>query len=430
MRKLILIVKKNWFEKKSYFLLTIPLICCCFLISCDTDNPINTAGAEELFKNYDANFVSCLNSANAKVGKNVLIYEKMGQDLLPRKIKISCSHFELGYLFGLITKYYYNDTWQVTRNEQNKAINQGIINMYQTIYPEYLEFAKGYANAMDLTLDDIDLRVLEHMILSNLWWNIFHYQDFVNQTGFSKKSYNNCSIISYYLENEQRHLIGRNFDNLSVRPHFVVETNMEGVYKVLGNTCYMLYNWVEDGINEKGLFAGVVTNGHPAKYNYSENYPNTPSVQVIHMVRIILEKCSTVEEALNIINSVRIWFPIEANHLLIADALGNSAVVEFDLNRNMTAFKRKEPYLILTNTAYLEGIDYIRENCWRYRTAESRLTSGINNIDEMFDVISSIQPKSDGVRTLWTSLFDLTDLKMDVRFRSESYETSHIFNIK
>ena len=420
-------MNKNQFKKKGCYSLIAALFICSFLISCDSDDPVGAESVRgNLFQNYDANFISYLSLATKKIGKDIFEYKKMGPALIPRKIKINGSHYELGQLFGFITRDYYNDKWQVTQNE---AINRGIINMYQTIYPEFLEFAKGYAKAMDLTLDDIDLRILEHTILSNLWWNIFHYQDFVNKTTFSKKSYNNCSVVSCYLENEQRHLIGRNFDNASDRPHFVVETNMKGVYKVLGSTCYMLYNWVEDGINERGLFAGVATNGYPAKYNYSENYPNVPSVQIIHMVRIILEKCATVEEALNMINSVRIWFPIEANHLLIADAQGNSAVVEFDLNRDMTAFERRESYQILTNTAYFEGIDFVKANCWRYRAAEKIINSGINNSDDVFNIMQAMQPKSGGARTLWTSLFDLTNLNMDVRLRSENYEMPHVFNI-
>ena len=422
---------KNCLKKRSSISFIIVLIFYSFLISCDSENPVGTEGVRgNLIANYDGNFVSFLKLATKNIGKEILVYKKMGPALIPREVKISGSHYDLGHLFGLITEYYYGDKWQATRNKQNETINQEIISMYQTIYPEFLEFAEGYAKAMDLTLDDIDLRILEHNLLSKLWWNIFHYQDFINQTEFSKKSTDNCSLVSYYLENEQRHLIGRNFDNPSDRPHFVIETNMEGVYKVLGSTCYMLYNWVEEGINEKGLFAGVATNGYPTKYNYSENYPDVPSIQIIHMVRIILEKCSTVEEALNMINSVRIWFPIEANHLLIADALGNSAVVEFDLNRDMTAFKRQEDYLILTNTAYLEGIDFVKANCWRYRTAEEMMNSGINNSNDIFKVMLAMQPKSGGARTLWTSIFDLTNLKIDLRLRSEKYEAPHIFYMK
>ena len=70
---------------------------------------------------------------------------------------------------------------------------------------------------------------------------------------------------------------------------------------------------------------------HPKRYNTPEEaYPEEPAIQVIHMVRIALETCATVEEAVALFQSVRIWFPVEVNHILLADKMGNSAVIEFD----------------------------------------------------------------------------------------------------
>jgi len=156
----------------------------------------------------------------------------------------------------------------------------------------------------------------------------------------------------------------------------------------------MLYHWVQDGFNEKGLYVGVATNGHPSKYNQKEHqYPDQPAVQVIHMVRIMLDTCASVDEALKLMGSVRIWFPVEVNHLLIADATGKAAVVEFDLDRKMVVFHREEPYLILTNTAYQEGIQYVRDNCRRYRKAEHMLQSRLDTREEMFAVMQAIQLK-------------------------------------
>ena len=91
------------------------------------------------------------------------------------------------------------------------------------------------------------------------------------------------------------------------------------------------------------------------------------------MVRIALETCATVEEAIERFRSVRIWFPCEVNHLLIADEAGIAAIVEFDRERNMVTFRRTEPQMIMTNTAYQEGIEFIREHCPRFRMAQSVL---------------------------------------------------------
>ena len=53
---------------------------------------------------------------------------------------------------------------------------------------------------------------------------------------------------------------------------------------------------------------------------------------------------------------MRIWFPEEVNHLLIADEAGDAAIVEFDPDRRMVVYHRTEPQLIMTNCAYQEGI--------------------------------------------------------------------------
>ncbi|MCB9267330.1 MAG: linear amide C-N hydrolase [Lewinellaceae bacterium] len=116
----------------------------------------------------------------------------------------------------------------------------------------------------------------------------------------------------------------------------------------------MPYHWMTDGMNEKGLFIGVATNGNPDIYNHKEGYTysDVPAVQVIHMVRIALEKYATVEEAVSLFQSVRIWFPEEFNHLLVADASGDAAVLEWDPDKQAHVFRQNKPYLLLTNTAY------------------------------------------------------------------------------
>jgi len=65
--------------------------------------------------------------------------------------------------------------------------------------------------------------------------------------------FSRCSLVSYYDEEHRSQWIGRNFDVSSDRPHFVVTAELEGTCRTVGNTCYMLYHWVQDGFNEKGV---------------------------------------------------------------------------------------------------------------------------------------------------------------------------------
>ena len=391
-------------------ILTLIILCfvSCMNTSCNSPSHVSRKERNELLGNYDNRFVDLLTEANGQVRKDILTYESIGPGLLPKKVTIKGNHYELGYLIGLIAKGYFGDAMkkEIIRKQQGYEINRQIIEMYHSVYPSYLELVKGVAAAYDLSIENVDLRYMEHWFFTLLWWRLFEYEKFEKVTDYyhSSKSifdFSKCSIVSFKQEEHPNQLIGRNFDVSSDRPHFVVTTEMEGAYRTIVNTCYMLYHWIEDGFNEKGLYVGIATNGHPAKYNQKENqYPDQPAIQIIHMARILLDTCASVDEALKLLGSVRIWFPVEVNHLLIADAAGNAVVVEFDLKRNMVVFRREKPYLILTNTAYLEGIDYVKNNCSRYRKAENMLKSEIKTSNDMFSVMQSIQLKSGNSRTL------------------------------
>ncbi len=383
-----------------------------------TPNPF--LPSQELLNAYDLNFKNHLEQATADLGKEVMRYEPIAPGLLPKKVSIEGTHYELGYLLGRINEHHFGP-WHPTRNAENEAINQQIEEMYQELYPPYLDLLRGIAGARGLTLEEMDLRYMEHEYFMGSWWYLLNYQRFIDETDFS------CSLASYYLEGEGRHLVGRNFDNQSDRPHFLVSTKMEGSFEVLGNSCYMPYHWVTDGMNEKGLFIGVSTNGNPERYNRKEGYtyPDVPAVQVIHMVRIALEKCATVEEAIGLFRPVRIWFPEEFNHLLLADASGDAAVLEWDPDKQAHVFRRDKPYLLLTNTAYLEGLDFVEANCSRYRKAKPMLEAGISDIGQLLDVMAAIRFTSGETRTLWTSMFSLSSLKMEVRYRAEGFEVGY-----
>lgn len=412
-------------------LLSFTIIC---NLSCESDGPTisRTTVTENLYAHFDDDFKTYLTQATQEMGKEILTYEDISPGLLPKKITITGNHYELGYLIGLIAKKKYG-TVEKTRTPENEQINQEIINMYNIIDPEYLNLVRGCAEALGLSFTDVDLRFMEDAFFGDLWWKIFQYQNFVQLTDFSKPiaiGDGNCSLVSYYFENQQKHYVGRNFDNPSDRPHFFVNTQMNGRYAVMGMTCYKLYHWISDGVNDQGLFIGIATNGYPDAYNRKEpDYPAVPAVQIVHMIRIALETCTTVEEVINLFGSVRIWFPHEGNHLLLSDAAGNAAVVEFDLDRSMISFPRTHHYMVLTNTAYQEGHQFIMDHCWRYREATENLQGGIATQEDLLRVTSSIRATHGESRTLWSAITDLSERRMDVYYRSEDYHTAHTFYV-
>ena len=417
-----------------------------YLISvagCSSDpRVLSPAKFKELVSHYDDGFKASLAEANKEIGKDIVRYEPIASDVIPRKLTIRGTHHEIGRWVGLVAKHAYGETNyealrdRLKRKPAAEEINRGIVAMYESIFPPYLDLVRGLVEAFDVTLDEVDLRFVEHRFFRNLWGQLLQYKRFYNGGSFSAMggdSPSKCSMVSIYEADKGRHFIGRNFDGGSDRPHFVVNTEVEGVYKTLGSGCYFPYHWMVEGINEKGLFIGVATNESPRAYNKKEpEYPDEPAVQVIHMVRIVLETCTTVEEAIERFRSVRIWFPNEVNHLLLADEAGDSVIVEWNLDRKMVAFRPTEQHVILTNAAYQAGIKYVRGHCWRFRKAQATLKArgqlgGMETVREVAKVMRQSRKPS---RTLWTSYFDLTARQMDIRLRTQKFQVPYSFALE
>ena len=138
------------------------------------------------------------------------------------------------------------------------------------------------------------------------------------------------------------------------------------------------------------------------------------------MTQIVLQTCATVDEAITLLHKVHVWHPDEGIHWLIADATGKSAVVEWmpgDLQ--LYVYDREGPYKLMTNTACQEGEAYLTENCPRYRRAKPLLERGVNSLDDMLKVMESMRVTKGPGRSLWTSVMDLQDRTIEVRYFKE-----------
>lgn len=111
----------------------------------------------------------------------------------------------------------------------------------------------------------------------------------------------------------------------------VLETHPDDGFKSIiigGNE--LLCPWV-DGINEKGLF---VTDFHdPAGVGSEGTSPSgldISGISTMHLFLLLLESCTTVEEAKVLMLTHRIMQTQMCSHFLIADASGNATVFEID----------------------------------------------------------------------------------------------------
>ncbi len=385
------------------------------------DNNGNDAHQEAvnaLYATYDQQFRNYLAVAVQAVGKETIVVEPLlNEYTIPKKVTITGTPYEIGYTIGHIANQY--GSRLDLKTEKNSILNQQIIEMYERIYPQYLEFVRGVADAYGVEFGRIDFIFMEYGFSICLWCNLLKYYEFYELTDFGTYGdmmpSHSCSVVSYYIP--ERHIIGRNFDNPSERPHYFATTNMEGCFKMMGNVIYCLYQFVVDGINEKGLSINCASNRE--EYYWEESYPEQPAVYASHMARIVMDTCSTVDEAIELMGSVRIWFPNEGLHWIIADASGKSVVVEFDLDRKIAVFDRNGPYEIMTNTALQKGEEYIMANCWRYRTAKPMIEAGIQDTKDMLEIMKAIRFTSGNYRTLWTSIMDINNRSFEIFYRKE-----------
>ncbi len=420
---------------KKYILIILLTLTLCF---CETSWSRNQDEREareqeirELYETYDDLFKVFLANTNAELGKNVAIYEEISPGLFPKKITFQGSYRDVGKWLGLMARK--QGIYPTLRTEESREINEKIEAMYGKFFPPFLERARGIAWAYSQNLENLDLRNIEDWFAGRLWWELFRYDDFLRLTRFtSSTSTENCSVISYYIEEEQRMLTGRNFDIYDDRPHFQVVSNLSGVYRSVGMTCYQLQNKIMDGINERGLFMAIASNILPPEYtSYDEEpYPQVAAICSPRLIRVILDCCATVEEALALIRKVRIWFPDELQHFLIADASGRSVVIEFDRDKKLHVFPTTECYQVMTNTAFLEGPDYLYQNCTRFRRATDLCALGVTNMEEFWEVVCSIQARFGTTLSIWTSRADLKKLEYDTRFHSENWEVPHVLTIQ
>ena len=211
-----------------------------------------------------------------------------------------------------------------------------------------------------------------------------------------------CSIFA--IRNNGSPVIGRNWDNQNVGSVVVSRYQPSGGYASVsftraidlgfplnvrldemaatpfGDRLLLAPFYAYDGINDKGLFAAVTGVGH-VKVVPEEG---KKSVFVSYLVRTLLDRCATVDEALELLEGT-VPFDLDDRsldcHFFVADAAGRSVVLEFAGG----VWKRTFPkgnWQVMTNKVVMDVPDAVlREKCWRYKTASEDLQRSGGKLD-------------------------------------------------
>lgn len=176
-----------------------------------------------------------------------------------------------------------------------------------------------------------------------------------------------------------------------------------------------------DGINEAGVGVGIL------QLDIDDLHQDNgkPDLMIFAAIRGILDKCATVDEAIDLLSDYDIHsFLSRSYHLFITDKTGKSVIVEWT----------DEETFIVEDTACTNEV--MSENkfydpnwkCKRYDTIKNRLSEK-NNIltaDEAMKVTSDVSMDRKSYGTEWSCVYNLDEFSFDICL-DRDYETKHSF---
>ncbi len=205
-------------------------------------------------------------------------------------------HYEAGFKYGQMLKKHGviikgSPTFTIT--DEMKDFAKKCITIYNKYYPEVLEEIQGMADGQNNHLS----------VLTNILFPMYCFQPD-----------NHCTAFA--VSDGEHIFLGKNSDFLVSIEKLYMNClyALDGVYAFNGNTTAFIQ--IEDGMNAKGL-AAALTFLYP--------HVRKPGLNAGMLIRYILEKCSTVDEAIMALKELPI---ASAQTITLADSLGKIAVVE------------------------------------------------------------------------------------------------------
>jgi len=242
-----------------------------------------------------------------------------------------------------------------------------------------------------------------------------------------------CSTFSI-TNTDGDYIFGRNLDwNRKTEPVLVHTKPYNGYesislsnIKFLGGDCDLKYFSGKlaalclpyiplDGINEKGVSVAVLQLDDVA----TKQSTGKVGITTTTAIRLILDKAANVEEALTLLQSYDMYSSEKDNvnfHFMIADSIGNSAIVEYTDNQ-MKVVRKEGSFQVCTNfkiTDYL-GQDITQDICFRYAayTKKFNEVNGVLISEDAFQFLKSLSlAKMRGTSGGWSVLYNNTKLNM------------------
>jgi hypothetical protein len=172
-----------------------------------------------------------------------------------------------------------------------------------------------------------------------------------------------------------------------------------------------------DGVNEYGLAVAILS----VPISDTPYDPEKPTTDELGMMRLILDNARTVNEAIEKINEYNIIIYEGSEHFMIADASGDSAVIEF-IDDQIIVCRDDNSWQVCTNFVLSQDIGD-KTGKYRYETAVAKLTetNGILSEEEAMQLLSDISQSG----TIWSVIYNLktgeTEIVMGKKYTEINY---------
>jgi hypothetical protein len=178
-----------------------------------------------------------------------------------------------------------------------------------------------------------------------------------------------------------------------------------------------------DGMNEKGLaiaVAAVESGGlmHPD--------PKKRSISLMGVMREVLDRAATVQEAIDIMGSYNINMAGAPVHYLVSSAAGESAILE-SYNGKLVATWNTSPWQAATNFIVAASGGKSEGGCWRYNLINFRLRESAGQVgtQDALRLLADVIQES----TQWRALYHLTSGEIEIVMGNQVDGTVHKFRL-
>ncbi|MBN2548537.1 MAG: linear amide C-N hydrolase [Anaerolineales bacterium] len=178
-----------------------------------------------------------------------------------------------------------------------------------------------------------------------------------------------------------------------------------------------------DGMNEHGLAIGMAA----VPGENINHYPQKETIGSIGLIRQVLDRARTVDEALEILESYNIDMSGgPAIHYLVADRLGKAALAEF-YQGELVITHNAQPWQMATNFLRASISGDPQGKCWRYDRIAEEITANQGRLipAQAMQLLQNVSQEN----TQWSVVYDMSSGQVQVAI-GRSYQQVYTFSLE